>query len=84
MQTIKELLDRIHWDPEFGRGEFEIVFLNRVADELARLPLREVVFVPGEHFFFYYMDDENVEHSVPFHRIKAVYKNGECIWQREH
>ena len=84
MQTINELLNRINWDPEFGEGEFELAFLDRVEQGMVRLPIREISFVRGEHFFFYYFDDENVEHSVPFHRIKAVYKNGECIWHREH
>ncbi|MCK5091651.1 MAG: DUF504 domain-containing protein [Gammaproteobacteria bacterium] len=37
-----------------------------------------------EHFFFHYIDDEGTEHSVPFHRIKSVYKDGERIWHREH
>jgi uncharacterized protein (UPF0248 family) len=84
MQTINELLNRIHWDPEFGKGEFELAFLDRVEQQMVRLPFIRISFVEGEHFFFYYFDDENVEHSVPFHRIKAVYKNGECIWSREH
>lgn len=84
MQTINELLNRIHWDPEFGEGEFELAFLDRVEHELVRLPFKSISFVAGEHFFFYYFDDDSVEHSVPFHRIKAVYKNGECIWHREH
>lgn len=84
MQTINELLNRIHWDPEFGEGEFEIAFLDRVEQEMIRLPFRKVSFIPGEHFFFYYLDEDAVEHSVPLHRIKAVYKNGQCIWQREH
>ncbi|WP_126456785.1 DUF504 domain-containing protein [Sulfuriflexus mobilis] len=83
MQTINELLNRIHWDPEFGEGEFEVAFLDRVEQEMIRLPFRKISFVPGEHFFFYYFDDDAVEHSVPFHRIKAVYKNDECIWHRE-
>lgn len=84
MQPIHELLNRIHWDPEYGKGEFELGFLDKVEDKLIRLPLRKVVFVPGDHYFFHYMDEEGVEHNVPFHRIKAVYKNGELIWHREH
>jgi uncharacterized protein (UPF0248 family) len=84
MQTINELLNRIQWDSEFGKGEFELAFLDRVEQEMVRLPFKRISFVAGEHFFFYYFDDEDVEHSVPFHRIKAVYKNGECIWSREH
>lgn len=84
MQPIHEILNRIHWDPEFGKGEFEIEFLDRLEHDLIRLPLKEVVFVPDEHYFFHYLDQEGIEHSVPLHRIKSVYKNGECIWHRSH
>jgi uncharacterized protein (UPF0248 family) len=84
MQPIHELLNRIHWDPEFGQGEFELGIYDRVEDKVIRLPLHEIVRVPEEHNLFYYMDEECAEHSVPLHRIKAVYKNGEFIWHREH
>ena len=84
MQPIRELLDRIHWDPEFGEGEFELGFMDRIEGRIIRLPFRNIGLSPGDHFFFHYTDDEGVDHSVPFHRIKSVYKNGERIWHREH
>ena len=84
MQPVHELLNRIHWDPEFGEGEFELGFLDRVEDKIIRMPFSKIIFVPGDHFFFHYMDEDGVEHDVPFHRIKSVYKNGELIWHREH
>lgn len=82
MQPIHELLNRIRWDTEFGKGEFELGFLDRRKDRIIRLPFRGIDFMPGDHFFFYYLDDEGEEHSVPFHRIRTVYKNGEMIWHR--
>jgi uncharacterized protein (UPF0248 family) len=84
MQPIQELLNRIHWDPEFGRGRFELAFLDHAARDLVRLPFDKVSFAPGDHYFFHYLDEDGLAHSVPFHRIKAVYKNGERIWHREH
>ena len=84
MQPIHELLNRIHWDPEFGKGSFELGFLDKVDEKIIRLPFNQIVFVPGDHYFFHYMDEEGIEHNVPFHRIKAVYKNDELIWHREH
>ena len=83
MQPIHELLNRIHWDSEFGTGEFELGFLDRFEKEMIRLPFRAIVFVPGDHFFFHYLDEKGNEHSVPFHRIRDVYRNGECIWHRQ-
>lgn len=82
MQPVHELLNRIHWDPEFGKGEFELEFLDRIESALIRLSLHEVVFMPGDHYFFHYMDEAGAEHSVPFHRIRSVYKDGQCIWHR--
>lgn len=84
MQPIHELLNRIHWDHDFGRGEFELWFLDHVGEKMVKLKLHELTFLSGDRFFFYYTDEHCVEHSVPLHRIKAVYKNGELIWHREH
>ena len=84
MQPIHELLSRIQWDPEFGLGKFELAFLDHLEQELVRLPFTRIQFVPGDHYFFHYLDEEGVEHSVPFHRIKAVYKDGALIRQRTH
>ncbi len=84
MQPIHELLSRIEWDPEFGKGDFELGFYDRIEDEIIRVPFRQIVFISGDHYDFHYLDEEAVEHSVPLHRIKAVYKNGELIWHREH
>lgn len=83
MQPIHELLNRIRWDPEFGQGAFELVFLDRVEHKLIRLPFRKITFMEGDHYFFYFLDKDDVEHSVPFHRIKSVYKDGKLIWHRE-
>lgn len=84
MQPIHELLNRIKWDPEFGKGDFELGVYDRVEDTVVRLPFRDIEFLPGEHNLFFYIDAEGEEHSVPLHRIKSVYKNGELIWHREH
>ena len=84
MQPIHELLHRIQWDPVFGQGQFELAFLDHTAQEHIRLPFAKITLVPGEHNFFHYQDEAGNEHSVPLHRIKSVYKNGELIWHREH
>jgi uncharacterized protein (UPF0248 family) len=83
VQPIHELLARIRWDREFGRGEFELEFFDRVETSLIRLPFRAIVFDPEDRYFFHYLDDDDFEHSVPFHRIRAVYRDGERIWQRK-
>ncbi|MGD8631504.1 MAG: DUF504 domain-containing protein [Gammaproteobacteria bacterium] len=84
MMPIHELLNRIRWDREFGQGEFEVGYLDRVAGEIMRVPLREVSFEPEDHFAFNLTDEEGELHSIPLHRIKQVFRNGALIWQREH
>lgn len=83
MQPIHELLSRIRWDPNFGQGEFVIGVYDRVEKEIVLLPLKSIQTFSGEHHIFHYLDEEGEEHRVPFHRIKAVYKNGQLIWHRE-
>lgn len=83
VQPIHEVLARIRWDPDFGRGEFELEFFDRVEASLIRLPFGAIVLAPEDHYFFHYLDEDGCEHSVPFHRIRAVYRDGERIWQRK-
>jgi len=84
MQPIQDLLNRIHWDPAFGQGRFELAFIDHTSRQLVRLSWEAITFVPGDHYFFHYQDSDGFAHSVPLHRIKVVYKNGAPIWQRQH
>lgn len=82
MVPIHELLNRIRWDAEFGRGEFVIGYYDRVADSIIRVPLCQVFFDPADHFVCQITDAEGESHMVPFHRIREVCKDGTLIWQR--
>lgn len=82
MTPIHELLNRIRWDPEFGRGEIVIGYYDRVADCIVRVPLRQVVIEHTDHFACQILDEEDEAHMVPFHRIREVYRDGTLIWQR--
>jgi len=87
---IRELLNRIRWDPEFGKGDFVVGYYDRVEDRILRVPISELRFDPEDHFAVevaaadgeFHTDGEF--HSVPLHRVKEVYKDGELIWRREH
>jgi uncharacterized protein (UPF0248 family) len=81
MKPIQQLLSRIRWDETFGRGQFEIGIYDRVEDRILRLPFEKIHFEEGHHFSFT-ARIEGEEVTVPFHRIREVYKNGECIWRR--
>ena len=84
MIPIHELLSRIRWDREFGKGEFVIAYLDRVEERIIHVPLRELFFEPGDHFSFDLIDDGGELHSIPLHRIKEVYRDNALIWHREH
>ncbi len=83
MQTIQELLNRIRWDSRYSHGAFEIGFYDRIEQRIIRLPLQKTTIDPENHFFFQFIDADGNSHSVPLHRIRVVYKNGVCIWQRQ-
>lgn len=42
MIPIHTLLARIRWDPEFGRGRWEIAYLDKTRPALVRLPFGEI------------------------------------------
>ncbi len=82
MIPIHQLLSRIRWDPEFGRGTFDLGYFDRVEERVAIVPLRQVDLLEGDPHAFRLVDEEGQIHRVPFHRVREVYKNGQRIWRR--
>jgi len=83
MIPIQDLLHRIQWDSEFGKGDFVIGYYDRVTRRIVRIPLRRVCLGKGEHFSFEAVEDNGASHMVPFHRVREVWRNGKLIWRRE-
>lgn len=65
-----------------GASRFEVAFLDRVAHRLERVPLTAVRFDPEEPFGFEAVAADGVEHFVPYHRVREVYRDGVLIWSR--
>ena len=82
MIPIQDLLNRIRWDDAFATGYFVIGYHDRIRGEIIQVPLQDVEFVPGNHFFFQFTGPNGTVREVPLHRIREVYKNGELIWHR--
>lgn len=82
MIPIHQLLSRIRWDPEFGKADFKLGYYDRIEDEIIVVPMKEISFEPGNHFSFEFADNSGESHTVPFHRIRQVFKDGALIWQR--
>ncbi len=84
MIPLHELLSRIRWDPEFGRGEFVLGYLDKLRHEMVHVPLQAVSQDAHSPASFEVTDEEGAVHSVPYHRVKEVWKDGKLIWRREH
>lgn len=82
MVPIQQLLQRIRWDPQFGRAEFVIGYYDRLRRSIVRVPFADVQFESGDHFSFTAVEADGSVHPIPLHRIREVYRNGELIWQR--
>lgn len=82
MIPIQDLLNRIRWDPAFGRGRFEVAYVDHLADQLVRVRLDEVRLDAEEPFGVEIAGEDGVQRFVPFHRIREVYRDGERIWSR--
>lgn len=82
MTPIHELLNRIRWDPEFGRGEFVLGYWDRLARTVVRVPLSQVRADPADHFALHVTDAHGCCHSVPYHRVVEVWRDGVSIWRR--
>lgn len=82
MQSIHELLARIRWDAEFGKSRFVVGYWDRVEHKILRADLREIAWDADNPGFFDLIDEDGVSHSIPFHRVREVWRNGILIWQR--
>lgn len=82
MLPIRKLLSRIRWDREFGQGFFEIGYEDRLAGGIVRVPFSEVMIEPEERESFGVLNQEGGYRRIPFHRVREVYRDGICVWQR--
>lgn len=83
MTPIQDLLHRIRWDTKFGLGEFVIGYYDRVEREIIHVPFQEIAFPKEAPGVFELIDREGQTHTIPLHRVRAVYNNGELIWRRD-
>ncbi|WP_349431458.1 DUF504 domain-containing protein [Methylomarinum sp. Ch1-1] len=84
MQPVQKILSRIRWDEHLAGHDFKIGYYDRVERRLIVVPFKEIIFPKNEHFSFEVVDQEGRVHSVPYHRVKAIYQDDRLIWHREH
>jgi uncharacterized protein (UPF0248 family) len=84
MIPIHELLNKICWDREFGKGIFEIGYYDRMERKIIQVSFEKVLLEKGNHTTFQLMDVNGELQTIPFHRVREVYKDGDLIWSRSH
>ena len=77
---IHKLLSRIRWDISFGDALFEIAYEDRMMG-IIRIPLGRVHSIDSQSFSI--IDNKEQVVSIPLHRIRAVFRNGDRIWSRK-
>ncbi|MGE5245148.1 MAG: DUF504 domain-containing protein [Betaproteobacteria bacterium] len=82
MQPLEELLHRIVWDAEFGRGSFALGYYDRVLHREIVVPMSALTLSTGQPRTFTFEDEQGVARTVPLHRVRTVYKGGSPIWRR--
>ena len=82
MQPLEDLLHRIRWDQEFGKGRFALGYHDTVAGERRIVPFESITFAADRSGFFSIADAEGVTRHIPLHRVRTVYKDGAVIWAR--
>ncbi len=82
MIPIHELLNRIRWDPEFAKGNFELGYHDRTENRIILVPLKQSSFPEESPSTFQLVDAEGEVHRVPFHRVREVHKDAQRIWHR--
>ena len=53
-----------------------------LADKIVRVPFQDISIDPEDHFDFSLTDEEGQEHTIPLHRVRQVFRNGELVWER--
>jgi len=82
MIPVHSLLDRIRWDPEFGRADFTIGYYDRIKHRVVQVPFARIQRDRADHFAFTAVEADGSTHEVPLHRVREVFRNGELIWRR--
>ena len=82
MQPLAELLHRIRWDAEFGKGAFALGYDDRVAHKEQIVQFEAVTLDPQRPGTFSVQDEDGIVAHIPLHRVRTVYKDGVVIWQR--
>lgn len=83
MKPVQDILHRIRWDKNWAESKFTIGYYDRIDGKIVLVPFQALHFPQDDHFSFEIVDEAGEIHSVPYHRIKRIYQDGQLIWRRE-
>lgn len=81
--TLRDVLNRIRWNPEERGRTYEITYIHRGAPENKRT----ISFSSIEEIhssWFTYTDNDGGEVTIPFHRVLLVQdtESGRILWKK--
>jgi uncharacterized protein (UPF0248 family) len=82
MQPVHDLLHRIQWDQSFADADFEIGYYDRIEERIILVPFSALHFPEDDLFAFELNNESDGVRRVPFHRVRQIFRNGQCIWSR--
>ena len=82
MKTAQDILNQIRWDDHLTADSFIIGYFDRVEGKIIKTAFKEIRFPDDHHFMFEVIDEEGELRSIPYHRVKEIYQNGQLIWHR--
>lgn len=82
MIPIHQLLSRIHWDEAYARSRFVIGYWDRLERKVLHVDLREITWDRDNPALFSLVDEDGAAHSIPYHRVREVWRDGRLIWER--
>lgn len=82
MNTSRDILNRIKWDPDYGSGAFELSYYDRVMDKVLGTPFStgDLEEVEADRVCFTNESSELIE--LPHHRLRTIRRDGTVILQR--
>jgi uncharacterized protein (UPF0248 family) len=79
MIFVKDFLNKIKWDPNLKKEEFEIFYEDRILKKMIGIRFKDIKEINDG---FILIKKENEEVNIPLHRIKEIKKNGKIVWRK--
>ena len=79
MIPIRDLLNKIKWDPKETPGNYVLYYYDRIENSLKEIRFKDIKEI-SERFMLVEIDGK--EADIPLHRIKKVVRNGTVVWER--